>query len=89
MLTILNNMLLFVTQYLRTCTSSDIETLDVGRVLWEVYAHAMFDWIVSRKSIKIDKFVCSAIIIEYGHGTSGFWNYTEVSHSYFGLRQKR
>ena len=52
--------------------SFEVETLCIGRAWWEVDVFLYLTWIVSRKSIKIDKFVCCTIVIDYGQGTSSF-----------------
>ena len=40
---------------------------------------------MNKKSI-----ICSVYDrVDYGHGIAGFWNYIQVSHSYFGLRHKQ
>jgi len=62
----------FVKRYLRKYDSSEIKTLRVSRVWWEVDAHPVFDFDCFSKLIKIEKFVPRMIVIDYGHGTSGF-----------------
>jgi len=44
----------------------------------KVDAHPIFNLVCFKEIIKIDKFVRCTIIIDYGHGTSSFWNYTAV-----------